>query len=159
MEMHVDRRARDNRVSESTRPKTSRERYRDRIADRILLLTASSDDNLIPSFYQEVSGKQKGESERVILHREVDQITDTFDALAFKVSPSQVISLKTFDLAGLSLSEVGTGVLPFSTIPPEATSLSASRAFANNNAQADTYDLSGETITGALSLRRTPNDF
>jgi hypothetical protein len=62
VEMHADRRAREIRVSDSTRPKTFRERYRDRIADGILLLTASPDDDLLPPFYQELGGKQKGES-------------------------------------------------------------------------------------------------
>jgi hypothetical protein len=45
------------------------------------------------------------------------------------------------------MSEVGTGVMPRSIIPPEATSLAASRALANNHAQAETYDLSGESTT------------
>jgi hypothetical protein len=65
--------------------------------------------------------------------------------LPFKVSPSQVVALKTFDFAGLSMSEVGTGVMPLSIIPPEATSLAASHALANNHAQAEIYDLSGES--------------
>jgi hypothetical protein len=145
VEMHADRRSRETRVSESALPKTFRERYGDRIVDGILLLTASSDDDLLPPFYQELGGKQKGESERVILQREVDQSADTFDVLPFKVSPSQVIALKTFDFAGLSMSKVGTGVMTLSIIPPEATSLAASRALANNHAQAEIYDLSGES--------------
>jgi hypothetical protein len=89
----------------------------------------------------------------VILQREVDQSADTFDVLPFKVSPSQVIYLKTFDFVGLSMSEVGTVVMPLSIIPPEATSLAASRALANNHAQAETYDLSGEST--ALSTADT----
>jgi hypothetical protein len=64
-----------------------KDRYRDRIANGILLLTASSDDNLLPLFYQELGGKQRGESERVILQREVDQSAYTLYVLAFKVSP------------------------------------------------------------------------
>jgi hypothetical protein len=53
----------------------------------------------------------------VILQREVDQSADAFDVLDFKVSPSQVISLKTFDFSGLSFSEVETGVLPLIISP------------------------------------------
>jgi hypothetical protein len=81
----------------------------------------------------------------VILQREVDQSADTFDMLPFKVSPSQVVALNTFDFAGLSMSEVGTGVMPLSIIPPEATSLAASRALAKNHAQDEIYDLRGES--------------
>jgi hypothetical protein len=147
VEMHADRRAWETRVSESARSKNFRERYGERIADGILLLTASACDDTLPPFYQELGGKQKGESEQVILQREVDQSADTFDVLPFKVTPSQMIALKTFDFAGLSMSEVGTGVMPLSIIPPEATSLAASRALTNNHAQAETYDLSGESTT------------
>jgi hypothetical protein len=154
-EMHADRRSRETRAVESTRPKTFRDRYGDRIADAILLFTAVSDDDLLPPFYQELGAKRKGESERVLLQREVDQSAEVFGVLAFKVSPSQVISLKTFDFGGLSMSEVGTGVLPLSIIPPEATSLSASRALANNHAQSETYDLSGEPSLGAMSTADT----
>jgi hypothetical protein len=63
--------------------------------------------------------------------------------------------LKTFDFIGLSSREVGTGVLPFGIIPSEVTSLSASRALVNNNAQDDMYDLSGEPTTGDLSMGDT----
>jgi hypothetical protein len=61
VEMHADRCARETRVSESAPPKTFRERYGKRITDGILLLTASVDDDLLPPFYQELGGKQKGE--------------------------------------------------------------------------------------------------
>jgi hypothetical protein len=73
--------------------------------------------------------------------------------LAFKVSPSQVIALKTFDFAGISLSEVGTGVLPLGIIPPEATSIAAARALSNNHSQAETFDLIGDN--GVLSTADT----
>jgi hypothetical protein len=93
METHADRRARESHVVESSLPKTFHERYGDQIADGILRFTAVADDDLLPPFYQELGGKQKGESDRVLLQRKVDQSTDAFDVLVFKVSPSQVIIL------------------------------------------------------------------
>jgi hypothetical protein len=83
VEMHADRRSRETQVSESALPKTFRERYGDRIADGILLLTASSNDELLPPFYQEPGGKKNGEPEWVILQREVGQSADTFGVLPF----------------------------------------------------------------------------
>jgi hypothetical protein len=56
-EMHADRRARERRVVDSTRSKTFRERYGDRITDGMLRFTAVVDDNLLPPFYQELGGK------------------------------------------------------------------------------------------------------
>jgi hypothetical protein len=154
-EMHADRRARESRVVKSTRPKTFRERYGDRISDGMLRFTAVVDDDLLPPFYQELGGKQKGESDRVLLQREVDQSVEAFSVLAFKVSSSQVIALRTFDFAGISLGEVGTGLPPLSIIPPEATSLSAARALTNNHAQAETFDLSEDPSSGVLSTADT----
>jgi hypothetical protein len=71
--MHADRRARDTRAVESARKKTFLDKYGERIADGILLLTGAVDDNLLPPFYQELGGRQNGESDRVNLQREVDQ--------------------------------------------------------------------------------------
>jgi hypothetical protein len=92
VEMHADRRARETQVSESSRLKTFREKYGDR-----------SDDSP-PPFYQELGGKKNGDSEPVILQKQVGQSADAFDVLAFKVYSSQVISLKTCDFVGMSLS-------------------------------------------------------
>jgi hypothetical protein len=72
------------------------------------------------------------------------------------VSPSQVIiSLKTFDFADLSIIEVGTGVMPLSITPLEATPLAASRALVNNHAKVDTYDLIGESTSHTISTADT----
>jgi hypothetical protein len=154
-EMHADRQAREYRAGKARRPKTFRERYGDRITDQLLLLTNMLDDELLPPFYQELWARQKGESERVLLQREVDQSAECLGVLPFKVTPSQAIALKTFDFAGISMAEVGTGAPPLSIIPRDATSLSASRAISNNHAQSETYDLSSDPSSGALSTADT----
>jgi hypothetical protein len=154
-EMHSDRRAREARAAKSTRAHTSRDKYGERIADSILLLTGAPDDDFLPTYYQESGGRQKGESERVILQREVDQSAEALGVLPFKVTPSQCIALKTFDFAGMSAREIGTGVLPFSIIPPDATSTAAVRAIVGNHANAEIFDLSGDPVSGALSTSDT----
>jgi hypothetical protein len=120
-----------------------------------MLLTSSVDDDFLPAFYQELGGKNGGESERVLLQRDVDQYADVFDISPFKVSPSQIISLNTFDFMGLSMAEVGTEVLPQRIIPPEDTSLSAPHALSTNNSQAETYSLIFEPTVVALSIADT----
>jgi hypothetical protein len=114
-------------------------------------LANAVDDDLLPPIYQELGGRQKGDSERVLLQREVDQSAELFGVLPFKVTTSQAIALKTFDFAGISMDGVGTGVLPLSIIPSDATSVSAARAIAKNHARSETYDLSGDTSSGAFS--------
>jgi hypothetical protein len=111
-EIHADRQAREYRAGEARRPKTFRERYGDLVTDQLLLLTNVLDDEFLPPFYQELGARQKGESERVLLQREVDQRAECLGVLPFKVTPSQVIALKTFDFSGISMAEVGTGALP-----------------------------------------------
>jgi hypothetical protein len=111
-EMHADRQAREYRAGEARRLKTFRERYGDRITDQLLLLASVPDDELLPPFYQELGGRQKFESKRVLLQRGVDQSAKCLGVLPFKVTPSQFIALKTFDFAGISMAEVGTGVPP-----------------------------------------------
>jgi hypothetical protein len=53
------------------------------------------------------------------------------------------------------MAEVGTEVLPLTIIPRDATSLCASRAIANNHAQSETYDLSGDPSSRSLSTADT----
>jgi hypothetical protein len=50
---------------------------------------------------------------------------------------------------------VGTGVLPFSIIPPDATSTAGARAIAGDHANSEIYDLSGDPSSGALSTSDT----
>jgi hypothetical protein len=91
-EMHADRRSREMRVLEATRPNTFHERYWERMADEILLLASATDDDFLPAFYQKLGGKSKGESERVLLQREVDQCAEVFDAPPFGVYPFQALT-------------------------------------------------------------------
>jgi hypothetical protein len=101
--MHADRHAHDIHGLETPRKKTFRDKYGERFEDSLLLLAEAPDDDLLPPFYQELGGCQKGESERVILQREVDQSAEV---------------LKTFVFCGLSVREIGTRMLPFSITPP-----------------------------------------
>jgi hypothetical protein len=154
-EMHADRQAREYRAGKARRPKTFRERYGDRVADQLLLVANAVENDLLPPFYQELGSRQKGDSERVLLQRELDQSAEFFGVLSFKVTPSQVIAPKTFYFADISMAEVGTGVLPLTIIPSDTTSLYAARSIANNHAQSDTYDLSDDPSSGALSAADT----
>jgi hypothetical protein len=56
-EMHADHWSRETRVSEAIRRKTFRERHDDRIANEILPIASSVDDDFIPAVYQELGGK------------------------------------------------------------------------------------------------------
>jgi hypothetical protein len=100
-------------------------------------------------------GRQKGELGRVMLQREVDQSADALGVLPFKVPPSKVVALKTFDFCGISAGEVGTGVLSFSIIPPNATLIIAIRVAAINHVNAEIFYFSGDHTNDAISTSDT----
>jgi hypothetical protein len=150
-EMKDARIAGDDRRVEAARPKTFREKYGDRLADQMLLLTNTRDDDLLPNFYHELAGRPKGVSERILLQREVDLAARALGVQPFKVTPSQILALKTFDFVGDGYSEIGTGLLPFSITPPDATSAATRRMLAEDRARAETFDMSGEAANGALT--------
>jgi hypothetical protein len=102
-EMHADRQAHGSHAADAKRRKTFHDKYGDCIADGILLLTRATDDDFLPAYYQGLERRQNGESERVMSNREVDQRDEALGVLPFKVSPSQVITLKTFDFCGISV--------------------------------------------------------
>jgi hypothetical protein len=91
----------------------------------MLLLTNQPDDDQLPNFFHELVGHPKGISERILLQREVDLAARALGVQPFKVTPSQILALKTFDFVGDGYTEIGTGLLPFSVTPPDATLASA----------------------------------
>jgi hypothetical protein len=148
--MHNDLAVRESRYKENKKAVTVRDKYGYRTADMLLLLTRSDDDNDLPDYYQGIASKPKGLSERVIFQREVDAAADVMGLVPFQVTPSQVMNMKSFDFCGPAYSEIGTGILPFSITPPDATSDRDRAAIMADRARAETYDLSGEAVNGAI---------
>jgi hypothetical protein len=87
----------------------------------------------------------------VILQRQVDATSLVLDLVPFQVAPSQVIAMKSFDFTGASYSEIGTGVLPFSIRPVNATSYKGRSAIRADRGRADTFDLSVDSVNGAMT--------
>jgi hypothetical protein len=61
------------------------------------------------------------------------------------------MTTKSFDFCGPSYSEIGTGILPFSITPSDATSDRGRAAIMEDRVRAETYDLSGEAVNGAIT--------
>jgi hypothetical protein len=150
-EMKDVRIAGDDRRLEAAHPQTFRKKYGDRLADQMLLLTNQPDDDQLPNFFHELAGRPKGISERILLQREVDLAARALGVQPFKVAPSQSLAFKTFDFVGDGYTEIGTGLLPFSVVPPDATSASARRMLSEDGACAEMFDMSGDGANGALT--------
>jgi hypothetical protein len=141
--MNHDLVVRETWYSESRKPSTLREKHGDRTADIFMLLAPSTDDDHLSEYYLDVSGKPKGLSERIILQSEVDAASIVLDMVPFQVTSPQVIAMKTFDFIGASYSEIGTGMLPFSITPANATLDKGRAAIRADRGRADTFDLWG----------------
>jgi hypothetical protein len=103
----------DDRRLEAVWPKTFREKYGDRLADQIILLTNQSDDDQLTNFFHELTVRPKCISERILLQREVDLVACVLGVQTFNVTPSHILALKTFDFMGDSYTEIRTGLLRF----------------------------------------------
>jgi hypothetical protein len=64
-----------------------------------------------------------GVSERYVLQQSVDLAATILKVPSFKVTPTQVMAFKNFGYAGPSYFDIGSGLLPFSITPSEATSV------------------------------------
>jgi hypothetical protein len=149
--MHSDLAVSKTCYAENKKSTTVREKCGDHTADMLLLLTHSEDDDDLPEYYLGISAKPKGLSERVIFQREVDAAAEVLGLIPFQVTPSQVMTMKSFHFCGPSYSEIRTGILPFSITPADATSDHDRAAIMADRGRAETYDLSGEAVNGAIT--------
>jgi hypothetical protein len=135
-----------DKYAENKTSTTVHEKYRDRTADMqhdmLLLLTCLEDNDDLPEYYLGISAKPKGLSERVIFQREVDTAAEFLGLVPFQVTPSQVMTMKSFDFCGPSYSEIGTVILPFSITLADDTSDRGCAAIMADHGRAETYDLS-----------------
>lgn len=140
---------RDDRVEyreQAARPKSVRERFQAYTTDKLVALTNTpGDDDDLPRLYHELAGRQKGISKRMILQQAYDLTADELKLNRLLASPSHVLDLDQWDYIGTGMDAVGTGLLPFSIVPPDAPSKQAKKD------QSRQYDLSGEGVAGAIS--------
>jgi hypothetical protein len=136
--IYSDLAVRESRYAENKKVMTVPEKYGDRTADMLLLLTRSEDDDDFPEYYMGICTKPKGFSERDFFQREIDAAADVLGLVPFQVTPSQVMTMKSFYFCCLSYSEIGTCILPFSITPADATSDRGRAAIMADQARAET---------------------
>lgn len=148
----VDREDRRIHREQAALPKTVRERFQDYTTDKLLaLLTDGLEDMDLPRLYQELAGRQKGVSKRMILQHAYDLAAKELKLNRLPASPSHVLDLDQWDYVGPSMDAIGTGLLPFSIVPPDAPSKQARQALRDDAERSRQYDMSGEAVAGAIS--------
>jgi hypothetical protein len=90
-------------------------------------------------------------SERYTIQHSVDAAADTLDVPNFEVTPTQVMAFKKIRFAGSSYFDIGSGLLPFSITPSDATSTQARAMLAADRVRADAFDLGGDPESGAVA--------
>jgi hypothetical protein len=120
-EARADRNDRTDNRDEPQRPNTVREKMGDTITDRLLLLCRSTYDEKLPRVYQEWAVHPRGVSERWVLQQSVEASCAVLNVTPFEVTPAQVMALNNFRLSGSTYFDIGSGLLPFSITPADAT--------------------------------------
>jgi hypothetical protein len=106
-------------------PRTARDRLGESLTDRLLLMCRVDNENDLPQVYHEWATRPHGFSERYTLQQSVDSAATSLDVPSFEVTPTQVMDFKNFWYAGSSYFDIGSGLLPFSITPTDATSVQA----------------------------------
>lgn len=147
----LDRQDRQATREKAVAPKTIRERFQDYVTDKLLVLTDSCCDEDLPRLYHELAARQKGVSKRMVLQQAYDIAATDLQLNRLPASPSHVLCLDQWDFVGISMDTLGTGLLPFSIVPPDAPSKLARQAMLDEADRARQYDMSGEAVAGSIS--------
>jgi hypothetical protein len=150
-EARLDRNDRTDAREMARRPQTVRERLGEALTDRILLICRLPNDEDFPPIYHEWAARPRGVSERYTLQHSVDAAAATLDVPSFEVTPTQVMAFKKIHYSGSSYFDIGSGLLPFSITPSDATSTQARAMLAADRVRADAFDLGGDPESGAVA--------
>jgi hypothetical protein len=149
--MHINLAVRESRYAQNKKTQTVRGKYADRITDMLHLLIRLEEDDDLPEDYLTILAKSKSLSERDIFQREVEAAAEGLGLVHFQVTPSQTMTMNSLDLCAPAYIEIGTGILPLITTPADATSDRGRAAIMTERGRAETYDLSGGAVNGAIS--------
>jgi hypothetical protein len=69
---------------------------------------------------------------------------------AFEFTPTQVMVLKNFKLAGSTYFDIGSGLLPFSITLADATSYQARAMLVADRVRADAFDIGADPESGSI---------
>jgi hypothetical protein len=140
----LDNRAFSREVARRPRPHNLRERLGDGIVDSLLLICRVDNGESLPTTYHEWATQPHGASERYVLQQAVDDASATLGVPYFEVTLTQVMSFKKIRFVGAAYHDIGTGLLPFSITPSDATSLHTRAMLAADRTRVDAFDLGGD---------------
>jgi hypothetical protein len=149
-EARLDQNNRSDAREVARRPRTSRECLGNALTDRLLLMCRDGDDDDLPQVYHEWAARPRGVLEQYTLQQSVDSVATIINVPSFEVTPTQVMAFKNFRYTGSSYFDIGSGLLPFSITPPDATSVQARAMLATDRVRTDVFDLRADPESGAV---------
>jgi hypothetical protein len=149
-EARADRNDRADHRDASRRPKTTREKIGDRITDRLLVLCRVTSDEDLPPLYHEWAARPRGVSEIYVLQQAVEASCAALGVPVFEATPTQVMALKNFRLAGSTYFDIGLGLLPFSITPADATSAQARAMLVADRIRSDAFNTGADPESGTI---------
>lgn len=147
----LDRAARQQARDEATKPKTIRDKFGDYTTDKLLKLTEEVLDEDLPRLYHELAARTKGINKRLLVQQCFDLTASELGINKLPASSTHVIDIDNWDFTGASYDTLGSGLLPFSVVPPDAPSKGGRKALQEEQERSRLYDMSGDAISGAIS--------
>jgi hypothetical protein len=132
-------------------PRTIQEKLGEAIVDRLLLVCGVTNDDALPALYHELTARPRVFLERWVMQEYVDASCASQGIPPFEFTPTQVKDFNNFWFTGSSYFDIGSGLLPFSITPDDATSPAACTMLAADRGRADAFDIGADPESGAIA--------
>jgi hypothetical protein len=153
VEARSDRNDRADHRDASHRPKTTREKMGDRITDQLLVMCRATSHEDLPHIYHDWAARPRGVSDRYVLQQAIEASCAALSVPVFEATPTQVVALKKIRLAGSTYFDIGSGLLPFSITPADATSAQARAMLVADRIRSDAFDIGADPESGSIGPR------
>ena len=114
--------ANQRRRDEDDRPKSIPEAFGDLSTQKLMRLCRKEMDSELPVIYGRLANKKKREDLLTIVQQTIEEMAEPMGAPVVTVTPAVLAYIKSFRFSGNDDTDVGTGVLPMSFVPPGGVS-------------------------------------
>jgi len=141
------------RKDEDDKPKTIPDAFGEDITCKLLLFCQKESDDELPILYNNIANKKSRQTVLTIMQHAIDAAAEDLGTGAPIVTPAVMAFVNTFRFQGTDDSDVGSGVLPMSFVPPGAATSKARARRTEDQELAFTYmnmmATAGQQITSA----------
>ena len=118
--------ANERQRAEEDQPTTIKAAFGEHITEKLLALCHKDNTDELPSIYERIANKNKREDYLTIIQESIGKASTALQLPGTViVTPAVMSFIKSFRLYGIDESDVASGVLPMSFVPPGSASTSA----------------------------------